>query len=178
MTLCRVPRSFAFCANEWAFDSTKTLDRTRLDLDCPFLKLHSDRFRLAIQVSPKTNFKNRAGGPHCQWEVSLGLCRSVDRNQNGGARLLALFEKSASRRECPSWRFQTLFNAVADAPLSGVLQHSGNTSRVSREIATCKTARPNRDQRQRTRVSALHYPSRRQNKLMEPAGGPLKPVSA
>src|ERR1035437_11169354 len=75
-----------------------------------------------------------AGGPHCQWEVSVGLCRSVDRNQNGGARLLALFEKPASRRECPSWRFQTLFNAVADGPLSGVLQHSGNTSRVNSRI--------------------------------------------
>ena len=45
--------SFAACANEWALDATKILDNTRLDLGCPFLKLHSDRFRLVIQVSPK-----------------------------------------------------------------------------------------------------------------------------
>jgi hypothetical protein len=47
-----VPHSFAFCANEWAFNPTETLDSTRLDLERPFLKLHSDRWSLATQVSP------------------------------------------------------------------------------------------------------------------------------
>jgi hypothetical protein len=74
-----VPHSFAFCANEWAFDSTKTLDRTRLDLECPFLKLHSDRFRLG-------------GWATLTAKYSTGLPFNVDGNNWGCATSRAVRE--------------------------------------------------------------------------------------
>src|SRR5258708_37369178 len=43
-----VPQSFAYFANDWAFDCGKTLDRTALDFQRPLLGLRPNRSGLSI----------------------------------------------------------------------------------------------------------------------------------